>query len=415
VAADRAPGWDSRTRPASASAVKLEVGRRAGAGRGGAAAVADQPPPAGVPGAERVRDLEHHVHRAAVPPRRQRRPEVREPYPQLLVLGEPGLPRVVQQVLQREVDRDHRPADRAHQVEVQQVRPQRRVPGRFGGRQLADDRLAVRLPTGEPALHLVDRVPGDRLPVQRAPQPARALPPVLQVGQPHVPPAARPVQEPGARPADRLVHPHRVVPRVRGVHQPDPAGPDLGARPQPRLPRRDHQVQRLRRRPVPEPLVDRGLRGPQHRQRLAAGDVQLVQLAAYQRGEHAAPPVGGRDPDQAHRRGRHRRAARHRDGPGERQRGRDHVGAVEGREAAVRLEDGAEQVALVGVRLVVEGPAGRAVERRPLLGAHRPDRELTQSAGGCHPANLRRPRRTRARPRRRRPGSRPAACPAAAR
>jgi len=94
---------------------------------------------------------------------------------------------------------------------------------------------------------------------------------------------------------------------------------------------------------VAEPPVDAALGGEEQGHRLLAAFVDVAQLAAHQRGEHAPAAVRGQHAD--------RGDARDRADPpgqcgleGEQQRGADDPVAVEGGERALQVDDGAQRL-----------------------------------------------------------------------
>jgi len=109
--------------------------------------------------------------------------------------------------------------------------------------------------------------------------------------------------------------------------------------------------------PVAVAAVDRSLRRPEGRERLAAA-AHVVELGAHQRGQDAAPPVGRQHADDRDA-GAVELAARYREPKRKRPRATDHASLVEGSVHAVE-----RQVAVEPLRALPVGPAAEVVPDR---------------------------------------------------
>ena len=310
---------------------------------------------------EAVVDLQHQPTVDLVGAGGQRRGHVEQPHPHVVAdVGRPGLARLVEQEGQR-IARWRVPgADGPHQVDRQQEAPEVGVRARGDGEEVDDLDLVGR----EPLVELRPHAVGDEaVRVHRVEQRAESVPAVLAIEEEEVPPAvvAPDGTRRGAAPAVvqtreqragllGLDHPHR--PALGDV------AADLGGAPV------DLEPADLGGRAVAEPAVDAALRRAEDRDGVALLEVRAMLLEEH-RGEDAPAAVRG-----VHRHPRH-------PGRGQRAAGHGHVelvvagqtddvGAVEGQEEAIDVEDepGVRQV-LLGVA-EAEVPAVDMGERRPV-------------------------------------------------
>ena len=126
----------------------------------------------------------------------------------------------------------------------------------------------------------------------------------LRVVEAHVPPRPRAVEHARALARGRARRPRACARRGRPAGPARSGSPAGGGAASRATGRRAVRRADARRDAVAEAPVDRALRRPQDRDRLAAR-ADVLELAAHHRGEQAAPAVGGHDADRGHRGARH--------------------------------------------------------------------------------------------------------------
>ena len=209
------------------------------------------------------------------------------------------------------VGRQERRRDRRDPVDVEQVAPQLGDRRRLGRDRLDHDHLARRHALVPVHPVAVDRVSGGRAVDLEQREPLRAAPPRRSDGS-------------GRTRSSHQSRERRNMPGARARGLPTAAGTSRAPRParraasSRRLARRDEvdvllrdvHLARERGAAVAEAAVDRLLRRPERRDRLAAL-VRVVEVRAHHRAQHASPAVRRRDADDR-RAGAGQHAARHR-------------------------------------------------------------------------------------------------------
>lgn len=309
----RAP--DQPDHPCACTTRPLRVGR--------------EPPTPRVPRAERVLDLEHHVHRHPVRPSLQRRAQLHQPYVQRVAQLDVAPAYVRDEMQNRIVDRPVPRLDRRRQVDLEEEPPQRRVRRRVQRRQVVHGDPALGARRVPVRLDAERRVPDDltRPLRQQALQRRRPLPRARRVDQRPPLPAGTVRRRPRPPRHQLLVHAFARSGRLvrPGVPQADLVRAVRHRQPHPV--RVDLQGHLLRGRPVSEPAVDRGLRGRQHGEGFTQRP-DVVELTPHHRGQQAAPAVRGRDTYHRHAGCGHQRPAGHGEPEAEGPRRTDHVRAV---------------------------------------------------------------------------------------